>query len=165
MAYALFLSLLAHVAVFSLAAPAQNQSPTRGHPIQRFDARLRTASPPRVETLSHSVSTTPSAAPTLTEPPPTPGSRARTGQNLRQQAMFALTRHLYYPTAAVSAGLEGEAILLLRIDANGRVVEAQLARSSGHVLLDEAALDAGNRIEGLTPGPREMLLPIDFRLN
>lgn len=84
---------------------------------------------------------------------------------MRQQAMLELTRHLYYPTAAVSAGLEGEAILLLRIDAKGSVVEARLARSSGHASLDEAALDAGRRIAGLTPGPREMLLPIDFRLN
>ncbi|HLA36588.1 MAG TPA: energy transducer TonB, partial [Rhodocyclaceae bacterium] len=76
----------------------------------------------------------------------------------------ALSKHLYYPPAAVAQGQEGEVLLLLVLDERGSVVSSEIFRSSGYELLDRAALDAA-RLVGLLPGnPRQTLLPVAFRL-
>jgi protein TonB len=45
-----------------------------------------------------------------------------------------------YPPSAIRAGLQGTSAITLCIDARGRVTQAALARSSGHDVLDQAAL-------------------------
>ena len=50
-----------------------------------------------------------------------------------------------YPPRAHRRGLEGRVLLLLRIGARGKVLRAELAKSSGHALLDEAALRQARR--------------------
>jgi protein TonB len=47
-----------------------------------------------------------------------------------------------YPAAALRLGWRGTVHLILAIDASGRVQSANVKRSSGHALLDEAALTA-----------------------
>ncbi|MEG2805077.1 energy transducer TonB [Stenotrophomonas sp.] len=47
-----------------------------------------------------------------------------------------------YPDEALRAGHEGEAVLLVRVDAQGAWIDAVLIRSSGYRALDQAALDA-----------------------
>jgi protein TonB len=47
-----------------------------------------------------------------------------------------------YPSAARSRGWEGRVVLLLSIDAAGRVLSAEVAESSGRPSLDDAALAA-----------------------
>ena len=47
-----------------------------------------------------------------------------------------------YPRAARLAGVEGVVRLRLSLDADGRLVSAEVARSSGSPALDQAALDA-----------------------
>lgn len=47
-----------------------------------------------------------------------------------------------YPPTAVKKGLEGTVILLLEIDENGKLTGSEIVRSSGHRLLDKAALRA-----------------------
>jgi protein TonB len=71
----------------------------------------------------------------------------------------------FYPPEAVAMGLEGEAILMLRIGADGVLIDAQIARSSGHAILDAAALRAVRATPHLAPGPREMLFPVTFALH
>lgn len=70
----------------------------------------------------------------------------------------------FYPPEAIRQGLEGEAIVMLRIGGNGDVLAAQIAKSSGHVILDEAALRAIRATPRFAPGPREILLPVTFAL-
>jgi protein TonB len=70
----------------------------------------------------------------------------------------------FYPPEAVAKGLEGEAILLLRFAPDGSLVDAQIAKSSGHAILDEAALRAVRAAPRFAPGRREMLLPVNFAL-
>lgn len=75
-----------------------------------------------------------------------------------------LSKHLFYPPPAVIQGLEGEVVLLLTLDTAGRIRSVEIARSSGHELLDEAARDAARHIGALPGNPRQTLLPITFRL-
>jgi protein TonB len=81
-----------------------------------------------------------------------------------QHAQAALSKHLFYPPAAVEQGLEGDVVLLLALDENGRILTAEIATSSGHALLDQAALDAARQIGALPGNPRQTLLPVSFRL-
>lgn len=81
-----------------------------------------------------------------------------------RRAQAALSRHLFYPQQAIAMGLEGEVILLLSLTQSGQLVSAAIARSSGHALLDEAALDAARRIGALPGNPRQVLFPVNFRL-
>jgi protein TonB len=44
-----------------------------------------------------------------------------------------------YPSIARRRGWEGSVVLVMRLDSEGRVVDAQVETSSGHAVLDEAA--------------------------
>jgi protein TonB len=70
----------------------------------------------------------------------------------------------YYPREAVLRGIEGEVLVRLRLDSSGRVVSARLARSSGHAILDKAALRAARTLKTIPGGRREAMLPVRFRL-
>jgi protein TonB len=85
------------------------------------------------------------------------------GGSLRR-AQTVLSEHLFYPPEAVARGLEGEVLLLLTLSERGQLVSATIARSSGHALLDQAALDAARRIDSLPGNPRQILFPVSFRL-
>ena len=82
-----------------------------------------------------------------------------------QKAQAALARHLLYPPEAIAQGLEGEVILLLVLDVQSRIISAEIARSSGHAVLDNAALAASRQIGALPGNPRQTLLPVRFRLD
>lgn len=70
----------------------------------------------------------------------------------------------FYPPEAVARGIEGETILLLRYSADGALLDAKIARSSGHAILDQAALRAVRATPRSTEGPREVLFPVTFAL-
>ncbi|KYC29590.1 hypothetical protein ACY05_02350 [Sterolibacterium denitrificans] len=83
----------------------------------------------------------------------------------RQTAQRKLAAHIYYPEEAVARGLEGEVRLLLTLAPDGRLLDAVIAASSGHALLDQAALDAVRTMGGLPDaGVVELILPVVFRL-
>jgi periplasmic protein TonB len=79
-------------------------------------------------------------------------------------ALEALAREEFYPREAIARGLEGRVVLLLTLDGSGRLVGIEVASSSGHALLDDAALKAATRIGRLAAGQRQVLLPVEFRL-
>ena len=79
-------------------------------------------------------------------------------------ALAAMTREEFYPREAVARGLEGRVVLLLNLDEQGRVIAVEVASRSGHALLDQAALQAAGRISTLAGGRRQVLLPVEFRL-
>jgi periplasmic protein TonB len=95
-----------------------------------------------------------------------PGKTAKTWtQSIREQFSAQQRDGLFYPEAAIQQGLEGEALVLLLLDASGAVAAARIEQSSGHALLDEAALRAVRRLRSLpTDAPSESLLPVRFRL-
>jgi protein TonB len=165
---ALALSLLLHAAAVSLAA---------GHLPLLLSAR---ATPADItvwlrEALPEAVAVP--EPPRLTLPSPralpanaTPAARSvspapRLSGDAAQRATAQLRDELLYPPEAIARGLEGEAVVLLFLDAAGNAIAARLESSSGHALLDDAALRAARRLRELPPSaPREALLPVRFRL-
>jgi protein TonB len=100
--------------------------------------------------------------PSFPRKPPPP--RELKGRALNS-AMAALAKQDFYPREAIERGLEGDVVVLLSLDEEGAIADAGIATSSGHALLDSAALAAVRRI-GRLPGARpQVLLPVRFRLD
>ncbi len=103
-------------------------------------------------------------------PPPGPAVRRtallqRLSGDAAQSAGEQMARELLYPPEAIERGLQGEALVLLFLDQSGNAVAARLEASSGHALLDDAAVRAARTLRALPAGaPREALLPVRFRL-
>jgi protein TonB len=88
-----------------------------------------------------------------TEPPPPARAAGKPAEQL------------LYPPEAVAAGIQGEARVRITLDAGGAVTQASIARSSGHGVLDAAALRAVYGLERLPGAPAgELVLPVIFRL-
>ena len=106
-------------------------------------------------------------APQATKPPPPqplPVSRSVARREM-QAAQRKLSEHLFYPSEAVAQGIEGEVRLILKLSADGAVLDVSIAASSGHALLDNAAIKAAYRMGSLTgASSREIILPVIFRL-
>ena len=155
---ALLLSLALHAAL--IIAPIWLAVTLPPLPAPGIDARL--LPPPTPKALAEAVSTEASRADTVPEQHATP-PRSLKGASLRR-AQAALSKHLFYPPLAVAMGLEGDVILLLSLAESGQLVSAAVARSSGHAILDQAALDAARNIGALPGNPRQTLFPVSFRL-
>ena len=54
--------------------------------------------------------------------------------------------------------------LLVRLTPDGRVDDVSVAASSGHAILDNAAIKAAYAMGALPGGPRELILPVIFQL-
>jgi len=156
---ALLLSLALHAAL--VVAPTWLAAKQRPSPVANIEARLIPHAMPMA--MAEAVST--EAASTDTVIPQRLAATPHTlqGSSLRR-AQSALSEHLFYPPEAVARGLEGEVVLLLVLADSGQLISADIARSSGHALLDQAALDAARRIGALPGNPRQTLFPVSFRL-
>ena len=71
----------------------------------------------------------------------------------------------FYPREAIEKGIEGEAIVMLRLSDDGQLIDAQIAKSSGYAILDLAALRAVRATPRFAPGSREVLFPVTFTLH
>ena len=169
---ALALSLLLHLVPF-IELPFE-QTPKSAAP-PPLKAELRMA--PKLPAPS-----LPAPVPlTLPEPqPPAPVAKATppakkvmtapTGKRnwqdeIRQQFRKQHERQEFYPVEAIAQGIEGEALVLVMLDPNGQVSAARIEESSGHRILDDAALHAVRALRSLPADvPRETLLPVRFRL-
>jgi protein TonB len=104
------------------------------------------------------------------KPPPPPVSPqtvalARLTGEAARVAGEQMARELLYPIEAIERGQQGEALVLLFLDESGNAVAARLEESSGHALLDDAAVRAARTLRALpASAPREALLPVRFRL-
>ncbi len=117
----------------------------------------------RVVIVAHLKNTLDSAAPRNRT-----GKYSESGRTTRATAVARKPRldnaQRFYPLEAVARGLEGETILMLTYRADGSLLEARVAKSSGHAILDEAALRAIRAAPRMEPGPREILFPVTFAL-
>lgn len=105
----------------------------------------------------------PRAVPLAQNPPSIEPPRPLRGRAL-QSALAALSREEFYPREAIRQGLEGRVVLLLTLGGAGRVERIEVASSSGHALLDDAAVKAAARIGRVSAERRQVLLPVEFRL-
>lgn len=92
-------------------------------------------------------------------------SQAGIGRSMAQAQQQRLAKHVFYPPQAVEQGMEGEVRLLLRLDAQGRLLEARVASSSGHDLLDQAAVAAAYATRVFPGSGSELILPVVFSLS
>ncbi len=84
----------------------------------------------------------------------------------------AVHREFRYPRAAARAGVEGRVLVEIVVDDQGRIVSSRVLRSSGHAVLDRAALKAVASIAKVPAPPTElrwsrrpMQVPFVYRLS
>lgn len=80
---------------------------------------------------------------------------------------LALAEHFRYPLQARRLGWQGEVVLAFRLEADGRILDARIARSSGYGVLDRAALDALGNVKGIRHERHRginLQLPVIYRL-
>lgn len=167
---AIVCSLLLHALPF---LPELISAPENKSTAQAMTASLRpppamSSPPPGQVPLSlpkQALKETPTAKPAARpEKAPAPSARTWT-QAVRQHLKTLQDKGLFYPEEARRQGIEGEALVLLLIDPDGNVLAARIEHSSGHKLLDEAALGAVRSLRSLpADAPQESLLPVRFRL-
>lgn len=118
--------------------------------------------PPPAESLPPPRTPPRSAPPTAPRPQPRPPAARPGAQSL--QVLGAPDPLHYYPLLARRQGIEGEVIVQIVVASSGVVTDARVARSSGHVLLDEAGIRVAFATR-FVPGPSGAAeLPVRFRL-
>jgi len=88
-------------------------------------------------------------------------------ERLRITLQQALAEHFTYPLLARRRGWQGKVVLSFRLEADGRILDARIARSSGYGVLDHAALSALGKVKRLQRGLSRGLtlhLPVIYRL-
>lgn len=106
-------------------------------------------------------------------PPPTPSqenledARGKYGNTL----WGAISKHKKYPKIAQMRGWQGEVIVELRLDGDGKISSKKITQSSGHDVLDKQALEMVEKALPF-PAPPEVLrgshftitVPVPFNL-
>jgi len=83
-----------------------------------------------------------------------------------------IQRHKEYPSLARRAGIDGRVVLDVVIGGDGRIQEVEIHSSSGHDMLDEAALETLRELNKLPSPPSELgwqrkrlRIPMTYRLD
>lgn len=166
---ALVLSLALHAALLAAIAQLPGPSAVR-RALPDLTVTLREAEPvpekpapaaPQLF-LPQPASRNPSAARRVAAQTATP---QRLSGEAALSAAEQVQRELLYPREAIERGLQGEALVLLFLDQAGNAVAARIESSSGHALLDDAAVRAARSLRALPDSaPRDVLLEVRFRL-
>ncbi|MCL2075814.1 MAG: energy transducer TonB [Betaproteobacteria bacterium] len=108
----------------------------------------------------------PRPAPPPPLPPPEPDRPlARLAAAASQQLAAMDQAGDFYPVEAIEQRLEGDVLVRIFFDEDGEVIAARLEESSGHPLLDAAALRAVRSLQSLEAyGLESVNLPVRFRL-
>ena len=166
-------SLLLHAAVLGEGVLKRPLRPT---PPPVLQVALPSPPPP-VEPLIKNTLEVDEAPPRAEAPPPIPEStpakpaprpavaERKAEKKQIRAAQRKLAEHTFYPPEAVARGLEGDVRVILVLGEGGRIDDVQLAASSGHAILDNAAIKAAFAM-GRLPGvdARQLILPVSFRL-
>jgi periplasmic protein TonB len=160
---ALALSLALHIGIF--LPDLVNRLVFAPPPTLRATLRLSPAPAPAEPLLKNTIDseeTPPAAAPARVTPAPATAKAARRDAQKMQRK---LAKHLFYPPEAVTRGIEGDVWLLLKLSPDGDIVDVGIATSSGHPILDNAAIRAAYTM-GRQAGAasRELIVPAHFRL-
>lgn len=98
------------------------------------------------------------------------GEEGDTAGAIAAAVQLELARHFHYPPLAARRGWQGQVVLAFRVGVDGAIEAAHVAHSSGHALLDRAALGALGKVHKIalqrTPlrAPLELQLPVIYRL-
>ncbi len=125
------------------------------------------------ETAPTPVQTVQEPVPVKQAPPPMPSQADM--DNARNQygnsLWGAISKHKKYPKIAQMRGLEGEVIVELQLDGNGKLKSKKIEQSSGHDVLDRQALEMVEKAlpfpvppEALRNSSFTITVPIPFKL-
>lgn len=119
------------------------------------------------------VETVPAPVPVKQEPPPVTNqadyddARSRYGNSL----WGAISKHKKYPKIAAMRNWQGEAIVELELDGNGKLKSKKIIQSSGHDVLDKQALEMVEKALPFPPPPDVLrgnsftiTVPVPFKL-
>lgn len=127
-------------------------------------------SAPEPETAAEPATAPPQAS--VAAAPVRTAANPQAAPNWQSRMLAHLERHKLYPAQAQRRHLRGVAVLTFTMDRAGRVLSQSLRDSSGHALLDQAALDMLVRAQPLPPPPPEvegamltLSVPVKFTLN
>lgn len=86
------------------------------------------------------------------------------------QLQQELARFFYYPPQAERRGIQGQVIIGFKLNQQGRINSVSVSKSSGHTVLDNAALDAFNQASRIfsttTSSVTEYLtIPVKYQLS
>jgi len=170
-------------AIPASAAAAQTTPPPVPERAERKSAGRADRIPPRAQASNaQAIAPAPLAAGTPTSDPAAPAEVALEGEQQQAQAnapavpidlrvLDWLAQYRSYPLAARRAGIEGVVQLRVTLLPDGRLVDVRVEHSSGHALLDRAALDLLTRAArlpeefGSTRTEQiELQLPIVYRM-
>lgn len=96
------------------------------------------------------------------------GSSGLGGDAIREEARLARQIRPEYPPGALAQGWDGQVLLRLRVSIDGNVQQVRVERSSGHEILDRAALRAARNWlffparEAGVPVVAEVKVPVVF---
>ena len=111
---------------------------------------------------------TPKTVKALTVPPAPEKPSAKTRANVKSEVQAAqkkISRNVFYPPEAIARGIEGEVRLIITLTDDGSIADVNVAASSGHPILDNAAIKAAYATGKLSgANTRELILPVIFRL-
>lgn len=167
---ALLLSLLLHLAppLLAMLADLIEPSPPPAPPPLQVSLPAPPAKPAAVPLKldeTPPLKTAPVATQKILTRPDSPQKTRSWQSEIRQQLEKQQRRGEFYPPEAIAQGLEGEVLVLMVLNENGQVVAARVEQSSGHRLLDDAALRAIRALSSLPADtPQNVVLPVRFRL-
>ncbi|MFZ2267270.1 MAG: energy transducer TonB [Azonexus sp.] len=167
LALAAIMSLLLHILPFVGELIHFQPPPSPPPPLQAELRPARPLPPPPALELDKPAPPQPVTPrkPTLAQ-----ASRSKTSiptwqQEVRRQLKKQQENGQFYPAEAIAQGLEGEVLVLMLLDEQGRVAAARVEQGSGHRLLDDAALKAIRALHSVpAEAPREAILPVSFKL-
>ncbi|WP_303785672.1 energy transducer TonB [Azovibrio restrictus] len=165
-----------------LPPPAPQTSVPRSVPTPSKPVAAQKPAPERVQTPTPTASPAPTAATTAspaatapaassnTSPTETGGVQTASVSAPRFDAAYLHNPKPPYPLLARRRGVEGKVLLKVQVSAAGLAEQVQIAQSSGHDSLDEAALNTVRTWRfvpaqrGDTPVAAAVLVPITFKL-
>jgi protein TonB len=143
---ALTLSLVLHGGLLFTSVPDFPASPRP--PALRASLRLspdlaqRPDPPPAESLLKNTLEDEAPEASTLPPPEETrdPPVASRPRQRATEAVRKKLSEYVFYPEQARRLGIEGTVTLFVELTADGRVEDVRIVESSGHAILDNAAI-------------------------
>lgn len=148
-------------------APDQVQTPT---PTASPTPTVADSAPTAPVAAAAASSATAPTAPSATSPAETGGGLTASVSAPRFDAAYLHNPKPPYPLLARRRGVEGKVLLKVQVSAAGLAEQVQVAQSSGHDSLDEAALNTVRAWRfvpaqrGDTPVAAAVLVPITFKL-
>ncbi|WP_158249370.1 energy transducer TonB [Pseudomonas sp. LFM046] len=134
-------------------------------------AKPRPSSPTKPQPVAAATSSDEVERRSVASARPAPAKPVVTEVFSREPAFLTPPRSPVYPAQARRRNQQGQVLVEVRLDAQGRLLEARLLRSSGVESLDRSALDAvaGWRFRPETqdgqPVPSRVHIPIEFALS